>query len=186
VTIDTTGSDFPTSIGDWTGRKQRLDPIFQEALALDDYLMADYTEGANQSVSLYIAWYDSQRAGRSAHSPRSCLPGGGWQIESITQVPIPGIVVEGQPLTVNRVLIQLGSSRQLVYYWFQQRGRIITNEYTTKWYLFWDSLTRNRTDGALVRLSIAVPHSQTVGAAEHELSEFLHQAAPRLEPYVPR
>jgi hypothetical protein len=50
-------------------------------------------------------------------------------------------------------VIALGSERQLVYYWFQQRGRIITNEYLAKWFLFWDSLTRNRSDGALVRWS---------------------------------
>ncbi len=63
----------------------------------------------------------------------------------------------GTPLKVNRVVIQQGSTRQLVYYWFQQRGRDITNEYLVKWYLFWDSLTRRRTDGALVRVITPIP-----------------------------
>jgi EpsI family protein len=65
--------------------------------------------------------------------------------------------VEGQPLRVNRTVIALGESRQLVYYWFQQRGRVLTNEYLVKWYLFWDSLTRNRSDGSLVRLIVSLP-----------------------------
>ena len=43
-------------------------------------------EPASQPVELYVAWYDSQRAGRSAHSPRTCLPGGGWQIVEFEQV----------------------------------------------------------------------------------------------------
>ena len=30
-----------------------------------------------------------------------------------------------------------------------QRGRNLTNEYAVKWFIFWDSLTRQRTDGAL-------------------------------------
>ena len=44
-----------------------------------------------QPVNLYVAWYDSQQAGRSVHSPRTCLPGGGWQIKSFDQVEVPGV-----------------------------------------------------------------------------------------------
>ena len=66
------------------------------------------------------------------------------------------ITVQGSPLAVNRVQIAKGDHRQLVYYWFQQRGRVVTNEYLVKWYLLWDALTKNRTDGALVRLVVNV------------------------------
>lgn len=31
---------------------------------------------------------------------------------------------------------------------------MITNEYLVKWYLFWDVLTENRTDGAMVRATM--------------------------------
>ena len=68
---------------------------------------------------------------------------------------------DGQPLPVNRVIIGLGDDRQLVYYWFAQRGRMLTNEYLVKWYIFWDALTRNRTDGALVRLTTFVDESDS-------------------------
>ena len=84
------------------------------------------------------------------------LPAGGWQIKSLTQRSLPEIRAGRDALRVNRALIELGNQRQLVYYWFQQRGRVITNEYQVKWYLFWDALTRNRTDGALVRLIVPV------------------------------
>jgi EpsI family protein len=75
--------------------------------------------------------------------------------------------------------------RELVYYWFQQRGRVITNEYVAKWYLFWDALTRNRTDGALVRLVVALPPGGTATAADRELTEFAAAAAPALASYIP-
>lgn len=68
----------------------------------------------------------------------------------------------------------------LVYYWFQGRGRIITNEYLAKWYIFWDSLTRNRTDGALVRVMTGVPDPSQIEAADQRLQEFIVRAAPRL------
>ena len=140
---------------------------------------------AGPPINFYIAWYDTQRAGRSAHSPRSCLPGGGWQIKSLTQRSLPGIRAGRDALRVNRVLIQLGNQRQLVYYWFQQRGRVITNEYQVKWYLFWDALTRNRTDGALVRLAVPIAADEPDAAADRQLTQFAAAAAPTLAPYIP-
>jgi EpsI family protein len=140
--------DFPMVLGSWFGERKGMDAEVMKVLKLNDYLIADYRGPAPRAVNLYVAWYDSQRAGRSVHSPRTCLPGGGWQIVEFDQVEVPGVVAAGQPLRVNRVVMGMGTSRQLVYYWFQQRGRIITNEYLAKWYLFWDSLTNNRSDGA--------------------------------------
>jgi EpsI family protein len=176
---------YPHTVGDWTGRREVLEAIYLDALMLDDYYLADFTRDAQPPINYYIAWYNSQRAGRSAHSPRSCLPGGGWQIKSLTQRVLPGVRAGREALRVNRVLIQLGTQRELVYYWFQQRGRVLTNEYIVKWYLLWDALSRNRTDGALVRLVVALPPSGTVAAADQQLAQFAAAAAPTLTPYIP-
>jgi EpsI family protein len=86
---------------------------------------------------------------------------------------------------VNRALVELGSQRQLVYYWFLQRGRIITSEFVVKWYLFWDAVTRHRTDGAMVRLVTSVPLGSNEAAADRELTEFATRIAPQLPAYVP-
>ncbi len=88
-------------------------------------------------------------------------------------------------LQVNRALIQHGSSRQLVYYWFQQRGREITSEYLVKWYLFTDALTRNRSDGALVRLITPLQEGEDAAGGDARLSEFAQEVAPLLGKYVP-
>jgi len=176
---------YPHTVGDWTGRREALDAIYLDVLMLDDYYLADFTRDTQPSINFYIAWYNSQRAGRSAHSPRSCLPGGGWQIESLTQRALPGVRAGREALRVNRVLIKLGTQRELVYYWFQQRGRVITSEYVAKWYLFWDALTRNRTDGALVRLVVALPPGGTPTTADRQLAEFAAVATTTLTPYVP-
>ena len=91
----------------------------------------------------------------------------------------------GTPLPVNRVLISKGDARQLVYYWFEQRGRHLTSEYNVKWYLLWDAIKRNRTDGSLVRVTTPIPAGTTVAAAEKRMQEFLRIAYPKLEPYIP-
>jgi exosortase D (VPLPA-CTERM-specific) len=181
--------EFPQQIDGWEGHRSSLDQTYLDVLKLDDYIVSDYVDqnapsGLNK-VNFYSAWYDSQRAGQSAHSPRTCLPGDGWIIGSLTQVSFEDMPVSGRPLQVNRVVIEKGASKQLVYYWFQQRGRVITNEYMVKWYLFLDSLTRQRTDGALVRLIIQIPEGQPVEPSEQTLQRFMQTLAPKLESYIP-
>jgi exosortase D (VPLPA-CTERM-specific) len=179
-------ADFPMVLGSWFGERVGIDAPVLESLQLNDYVMAAYTGGTTYPINLYVAWYDSQRAGRSVHSPRTCIPGGGWQITEFDQVTVPGVEAAGQPLRVNRAMIALGPDRQLVYYWFQQRGRIITNEYLAKWFLFWDSLTRNRSDGSLVRLVIPLREGDSSTNADAELARFAAELEPVLERYVPR
>lgn len=176
---------FPLSLNQWQGRSDRMEQVYIDALKFDDYLLADFNSGTNQGINLYMAYYASQRKGESAHSPRSCIPGDGWRIVSLDQQNIEGAVVEGQPLRVNRVEIEKGDYRQLVYYWFQQRGRVVTNEYLVKWFLFWDALTRNRTDGALVRITTSVGPGQDIAEAEQSLKEFARNVSVHLGTFIP-
>lgn len=176
---------FPSELEDWKGRREVLERVYLDQLKLDDYLYANFRRESGNPVNLLVAWYDTQVEGRTTHSPRTCLPGGGWRIVNLREVAVPGVSVAGAPLRANRVEIQIGTQRALVYYWFQQRGRIITNEYIAKWYLFWDSLTRRRTDGALVRLVLPVPDAEGLQHADAELIKFAQTIVPRLTAYVP-
>ena len=177
--------EFPARVAGWEGRRSSLEGVYLDALKLDDYLLADYSDASGRAIDLYMAYYNSQRKGEAVHSPRSCLPGGGWQLREFGQRTLADIRINGQPLRVNRTLIELGNERQLVYYWFQQRGRIVTNEFAVKWYLFWDALTRHRTDGALVRIIAALPPGGDPEGADRALTEFASQIAPQLPRFIP-
>lgn len=171
---------FPLAMGSWLGRSDSLESLVLDALKLDDYIMVDYRNQDSEAVNFYVAYYGSQRSGASAHSPRSCLPGGGWRIESHTKIYIkPG------DFPVNRFVIRKGEYRQLVYYWFKQRDRIITNEFAVKWYLLWDAVTRNRTDGALIRLTTLLNPGEDADRGDKRLRDFAAQAVPKLAEYVP-
>lgn len=177
---------YPQSLDVWVGRRNAMEDVYIDTLKLNDYLLTDFRSSSGELINFYVAWYDSQKAGQSAHSPRSCLPGGGWRMTSFGQHSVEGVIAGGTPLRVNRSVIELGQQRQLVYYWFQQRGRVITNEYRVKWYLFWDSLTRNRSDGALVRLVTPLRHDEDAAVADARLTQFARHAVPQLEAHVPR
>jgi hypothetical protein len=61
----------------------------------------------------------------------------------------------------------------------------MTNEYLVKWYLFWDALVRNRTDGALVRLTVPLEAGQDVAEADAMLTAFAQTIAGPLRRFIP-
>lgn len=177
--------NFPMRVGDWKGRQLGLDKEILDVLDLDDYIVANYKRpGDPVPVNFYVAYYASQKAGSAAHSPRSCIPGGGWRITELSERAIDNS--GGNPLVVNRVVIRKGNLAQLVYYWFEGQGRVLTNEYLIKWFLLWDGVTRNRTDGALVRLVTQVPDRDRIEQADHRLTEFVRAVYPQFPAYIPR
>jgi len=177
-------AQFPLMVGDWHGRQTGLNPDVLQALQLSDYLLADYRrQGERQPVNFYMAYYASQRVGSSAHSPSNCLPGGGWQILSRTDKTID--LPRGGHITVSRLLVRNGEETDLTYYWFDERGRDITEQYGAKWYLLWDSITMHRTDGALIRLMTPVGDTENEAAADARLTNFLTLIFPNISHFVP-
>ena len=177
---------FPLVLEGWRGEEDRLDALEERVLGLDDYLLVNYRgDTADDVVNAYVAYYASQRKGVSPHSPRVCMPGGGWRITDLARgalVSVPGEV----PFPVNRALIEHGAQRQLVYYWFEQRGRRVANEYSMKWHLLVDAVVMNRTDGALVRLTTPLQPGESVERGEARLQDLVAELVLLLPEYVPR
>ena len=178
-------AEFPLTIGDWKGTTGTLEENILESLKTEDYIISDYVNENGNLVNFYVAYYADQAAGSAAHSPRACIPGGGWLIKELSVKTLDGVKFEGKPLRVNRLLIKKGDYTQVVYYWFQQRGRDITNEWLVKWFLFWDAMTRNRTDGALVRLTAFLNPGENQSVADDRLVEFAKVVNPYLSDYIP-
>jgi EpsI family protein len=127
-------TSFPNAIGEWRGRLSSMEPQVEHFLGLTDYILSNYTKADNRAVNLYVAYYASQRKGVSPHSPSVCFPGNGWQIAEFerTRYTDPASSTD---LPYNRAIVEKDSQRQIVYYWFEQRGRKIENEWWSKWYL---------------------------------------------------
>jgi EpsI family protein len=177
--------DFPMLLNGWLGTSLSLEKQYIDALRFDDYVLADYRFGNGQPVNLYTAYYQSQRKGQSAHSPQSCLPGGGWEITSLNDVELPLNSRQGNAFHINRALIQKDDQKQIILYWFKQRDRIVTDEYLVKWYLVWDSILRSRTDGALVRIASLIGPGETEAVVDRRLLDFARVIEPELPRYVP-
>jgi EpsI family protein len=174
---------FPTAVGEWQMRSSSLlDTESLQLLKVTDYLVRRYVDGEGRNVWLYIGYWDTQRRGAQIHSPRNCLPGSGWEPVEASTLTIP--LGDGRPpLTVNRYLVQKERDQQLVFYWYDAQGRAVAGEIEARLEMVRSSIVRNRTDGALVRVSSPVEGG--VAATSDRLVAYVRALDPLLRAHLP-
>ena len=174
---------FPQTIGAWQGNDQGIDPDVAEVLGPGSFLSRVYLQPGQPYVDLFIAYFPSQRAGDTIHSPKNCLPGSGWTpIESErVQLAVAGT----PPIEANRYVIAKGHDRQLVLYWYQAHGRTVASEYWAKFYLVADSIRLRRSDGGMVRLITPIQSHESTEAAQARALSLLSPVAAQLDRYIP-
>ncbi len=152
-----------------------------QAVGVSDYVNRVYSDAGDAGVQLYIGYYASQRTGDTIHSPKNCLPGAGWDpIHSgYVRLSVPG----GSKIVVNEYVVQQDLDKRLVFYWYHGRGRVIASEYYGKFWMVADAISRNRTDGALVRL--ITPMNDGAANAHARLVSFAQVLFPQLDDLIP-
>ena len=176
-------SAFPAQLGSWQGRESTVlsDSILEE-LRPSDYLMRRYEDEAGRSLWLYVGYWETQRKGAQIHSPKNCLPGGGWEPLEVRVVSVP-VDGTGPPIDVNRYLLQHGSEQLLVAYWYLAQGEPVATEIGAKIALVRNSILEHRSDGAIVRVSS--PVYGTVSDTWAWLVDYIRVMYPKLHGYLP-
>ncbi len=185
VPIKQSLASFPKIIGQWEmiHSSQSAEDVI-EKLGVDDDIFYTYRNPAGTLITLYVGYYSAVGVSGSYHSPRNCLPGGGWGIDAINPYTL-GIGIEGESQSVvSEMLIRNGNRYQVVLYWYQNRGRIIGSEYWEKIYLVLDALSLGRRDGTFVRIMSTVQDDDIVKASQ-ETGAFAEQVMKTLESYLP-
>ncbi|HEY0006305.1 MAG TPA: EpsI family protein [Pyrinomonadaceae bacterium] len=175
--------DFPAQVGDWRqiGVDQRLSQETEEILRADDYVVRNYARPDGRVANFYVGYYATQRTGATYHSPLNCLPGSGWTMSEPALVRITP--AGGPAFEANRYIVQNGDSKQLLIYWYQGRGRAVASEYWGKIYTVLDSVSRRRSDGAMVRVMVPVGTSEE--SALEAATDLATQLTPTLPGFVP-
>ena len=177
---------FPRQVGDWQSYTVDLEPDIERVLAADDYLNAFYQKpGEAEVVSFFVAYYAKQTEGQGIHSPEVCLPTGGWEVFSLAQTNVDMTAAGYGIIDANRAVIQKGTSKQLVYYWFEGRGKRLSNDFSAKLSVLKDSLTMGRTDGALVRYVTPIAANETEADADARILRFMALSLKSLPRFVP-
>ena len=146
-------TSIPQVMFNLSGKDITIDDDQRRIAGMSDYVYRVFKRDSLDLFSVYVGYYDYQRQGKSIHSPKNCLPGGGWEPMSQS---VQRVDAGSGPVLVNRYLLGKGPARALVYYWYQGRGRIESNEYRVKWDLLRDAALSGRTEEALVRLVVPV------------------------------
>lgn len=176
-------AEFPTNLGDWRqkGNDIQFDEAVESVLRASDYTMREYRSPDGRLANLYVGYYASQRSGATYHSPQNCLPGAGWVMKDPKLITIT--TSDGRTFEANRYTIQNGIYNEVMIYWYQGRGRTESSEYRDKINTVLDSVSRNRSDGAIVRVMTSVGSDENAAiAAAVDLSARLAEDMP---PFVP-
>jgi EpsI family protein len=180
-------AELPSTIGDWHLKgTESLDSRVLAVLRPDDYIMRSYGRGSADFAGLYIGYHGSQRQGDSIHSPLNCLPGSGWIPVALGHavLTVPSSEGSSRQIEVNRVVIEKGTDRDLVYYWYQSHDRVTASEYWGKFYTVVDAIRLARTDAALVRVVVPLRNADE-GAADRAAVSFINALFPQLPRYLP-
>jgi exosortase D (VPLPA-CTERM-specific) len=178
---------FPAELAGWTGERTAMDHEIWKLVGGQDYAMLDYRKPGLNPVNFYVAYYEHQRkAGGFAHSPRFCMPGAGWFVEENRERRLVVASNTRSELNFNELVAEKNGEKQLVYFWYQGRGRNFTSEYAAKFYMVWDGLWRRRTDGALVRLMSPLEPGQGIDRTREAMDAFALAAFCALDAHLPR
>ncbi len=176
---------FPAAFGPWKiFRGDPIDPAVVTELRADRLVSQTYIETPTHSfASLLVAWFQTQQGGaRQPHSPKVCLPSGGWTPRIVDEVTVPTVAGE---ITVNRYVVDKDTLSAVVLYWYQTPRRVIAGEWASKFWLAADALRDKRTDTALVRVT-TWPSRGGDDAATAVAAEFTRSLYPMLREYLPR
>jgi EpsI family protein len=177
--------DVPKAIAGWSGTDFDIDQQTLEVLGSGEFLSRIYTrqESPKTGISLFLAYFPTQRSGVTIHSPKNCLPGSGWVFESSNHERMTGR--DGKSYNIGEYIISNAGRKQIVLYWYQSHGRSIASEYLAKVYLVADAIRMQRTDAALVRVITPIDADEDMSAARNRVMEFAAELAPQLHRFIP-
>ncbi len=176
--------DFPTQIGEWKGKNHYLSQDILDSLWADDYVQLSFqNQKTGDYLLFFIPYYEYQKNRHTAHAPAACLLGSGY-------APMEkGVLKRGFPapfgeVEIGRMVLEKDGNLLLSNFWFHGRGRVTAGEYLNKWYLFLDSVTKRRTDGALVRIEMPLREGQSIEDAQMTIDGFTLEVLKILPEYV--
>jgi exosortase D (VPLPA-CTERM-specific) len=173
---------FPRIVSGWHMTQEfPMSDEVQKVLMATDTLSRSYTTAEGKTVDLYIGYHGGGKESGEIHSPKHCLPGGGWfELSSKTRL----LETAGSKVNLVQAVYQKGENKELFLYWFQVQDRTISNEYLLKIAEITNSIVNRRRDASFIRVSLpsGIDEQGSVALGER----FIHDFLPAMQEYLPR
>ena len=185
IAVNVPLASFPADIMGWhMVTNAPIEPEVQKVLRADDTMNRVYASPERTAgVSLFAAYFQSQRRNQAPHSPKNCLPGAGWEPSATGTIDVD-IPSEGRRIRINNFVVSRGDEKSIVLYWYQSRDRVIASEYAAKFWLVMDSIRYRRSDTAMIRVVVPVLRRDLEGASRTGI-QFVQTIFPVLRQYLP-
>jgi EpsI family protein len=173
---------LPLSMGSYRGSEEWFDEGTYTVLRADTTTLRRYVDQSGTYMWFFAAYFGEQNYGQQIHSPRNCLPGGGWNILSLERVPVnlPG----RGPIVANRLIIEADGNRQVMLYFFITRVGTVASEYRLKFELARAALTFQPRDAFFIRVTAPVGPDGVAAATDRAL-DLLSTGMPLLSRGLP-
>lgn len=192
-------AEIPLQIEGYTGGDVVVDTAYEEALDADDSIFREYlkpTEAAPfeeskatlgqgrqlSRITLYVGYWGTKKGGRTGHNPYACYPSAGWAILEKTDLSLS---VGGDSPRVPMLLIAKGGEYQLVAFWYQDKGVLLSTGIRQNIARFANRIRYGKDEGAFVRISIVL-RGKGLSPEVEELRAFASALASLLPRYWPQ
>ncbi len=177
-------NEFPQDVGLWKqADMHELDDKTKDILKVHDYLYREY-ENNNEKVTLYVGYYGAHVKGEEIHSPKVCMPAGGWlKLSEKTRRINVDIAGSGRIKLVEAVY-EKNRNKMVFLYWYQIYDKHVTNEFLIKPGIIMNTLRYRRPDSAFIRISTIVG-SGSIEQAIVNAEGFLKDVVPVIYTYLP-
>ncbi len=181
VPMNRSFQEFPISKGVW---KMKYEAVFSEeilsVLRPTDYMSRTYSGPGRTRVDLYIGYHSGGDDSGPIHSPKNCLPGGGWEQLSEEIVPLE---IGSSKIDIVKAIYNKGDSKELFFYWYKVKGKTLYSEYDLKAAQIVNSALHRRKDAAFIRVS--VPFEDDEDKAVNVGTQFIQDYYSVIEEFLP-
>jgi EpsI family protein len=175
-------SVIPNNLPGYYGTEQTIADFAYDVLKADETTLRDYVTVDGRRFQLFVAYFGSQKYGSQIHSPKHCLPGGGWRIDQIR--PFNLDLPDGSSKAINRLILSVEHYQAVMLYWYETRSGDMRNEYRLKLDLVRNSLMLRPTDAAIIRLIVDATDGD-FDRATNEGVAFIRQIYPAIKSSLP-
>lgn len=169
--------EFPMEHKGWhmVSESQFSDEVLN-VLKTTDYMLRKYIGSDKMPVYLYVGYHDGGKDSGEIHSPKNCLPGSGWFKLTEDKMNIDDI-------KLIKAIYQKGKDKELFLYWFNVRGKTLTNEFVLKYAEIKNSMFYRRKDASFIRVSVPFESDENKAFSIGKI--FIKDFNPIIEEFLP-